>query len=41
VFEPVWKVVQGRIKAPQKPKFPREYLFTDDPVEEEEPDVDL
>jgi len=41
VFEPVWKVVQGRVKAPQKPKFPREYLFTDDPVEEEEPDVDL
>lgn len=41
VFEPVWKVVQGRIKAPQKPKFPREYLFKDDPVEEEEPDIDL
>ena len=40
-FEPVWKVVQGRVKAPQKPKFPREYLFKDDPAEEEEPDVDL
>ena len=41
-FEPVWKVVQGRVKAPQKPKFPREYLFTDDPAaEEEEPEVDL
>lgn len=40
-FEPVWKVVQGRVKAPQKPKFPREYLFKDDPAEEEESDVDL
>ena len=40
-FEPVWKVVQGRVKAPQKPRFPREYLFKDDPVEEEEPEVDL
>jgi predicted secreted protein len=41
-FEPVWKVVQGRVKAPQKPKFPREYLFKDDPAaEEEEPEVDL
>lgn len=39
-FEPVWKVVQGRIKAPPKSKFPREYLFKDDPVEEEE-DIDL
>jgi hypothetical protein len=41
VFEPVWKIVQGRIKAPQKSRFPREYLFTDDPVEEEEPETDL
>ena len=40
-FEPVWKVVQVRVKAPQKPKFPREYLFKDDPVEEEEPEIDL
>ena len=40
-FEPVWKVVQGRVKAHQKPKFPREYLFKDDPAEEEEPDIDL
>ena len=40
-FEPVWKVVQVRIKNAPKQKFPREYLFADDPVEEEEPDVDL
>jgi hypothetical protein len=40
-FEPVWKVVQVRVKATPKPKFPREYLFKDDPVEEEEPDIDL
>lgn len=39
-FEPVWKVLQVRIKAAPKSKFPREYLFKDDPVEEE-PDIDL
>ena len=43
VFEPVWKVVQARVKAPPKQKFPREYLFTDDPTaaeeEDEEPDL--
>lgn len=40
-FEPVWKVIQVRVKAVSKPKFPREYLFTDDPVEEEEDEPDL
>lgn len=40
VFEPVWKVIQVRVKAVPKPKFPREYLFKDDP-DEEEPDMDL
>lgn len=39
-FEPVWKIIQVRIKAAPKAKFPREYLFKDDPVEEE-PDIDL
>jgi hypothetical protein len=39
-FEPVWKVVQVRLRAEPKPKFPREYLFKDDPVDEED-DVDL
>ena len=41
VFEPVWKVVQVRIKTAQRPKFPREYLFKDDPADEEEEEVDL
>ena len=40
-FEPVWKVIQVRVKATPKPKFPREYLFKDDPVEEPEPEMDL
>jgi hypothetical protein len=40
-FEPVWKVVQARVKAQPKNKFPREYLFTDEPeaAEEDEPDL--
>lgn len=40
-FEPVWKVIQVRVKATPKPKFPREYLFKDDPVEDPEPEMDL
>ena len=41
VFEPVWKVVQARRTTPPKTKFPKEYMFTDDPeaVEDEEPDL--
>ena len=39
-FEPVWRVVQVRVKAPPKVRFPKDYLFTDDPVEEEE-ELDL
>ena len=41
VFEPVWKVVQARRKAPPpKQKFPREYLFTDDPTPADDDDDD-
>jgi len=40
-FEPVWKVIQVRVKAAPKVKFPREYLFKDDPEEEPEADIDL
>lgn len=35
-FEPMWKVIQVRTKAPPKQRFPREYLFTDEVPEEEE-----
>lgn len=40
-FEPVWKVIQVRIKGTPKARFPREYLFKDDPADEDEDDVDL
>lgn len=41
-FEPVWKVIQVRIRSAPKSKFPREYLFRDDdPEEEEDQEVDL
>ena len=36
-FEPVWKLVQVRVKGQPKSRFPREYMFAD----EEEPDEDL
>jgi hypothetical protein len=39
-FEPVWKMIQVRVKSAPKPRFPREYLFKDD-VEPEEEDIDL
>jgi hypothetical protein len=35
-FEPVWKMIQVRVKS--QPRFPREYLFSDDPAED---DIDL
>lgn len=39
-FEPVWKVIQVRIRSAPKSKFPREYLFRDE-EEEEDQEVDL
>ena len=39
-FEPVWKMIQIRVKSAPKPRFPREYLFRDD-VEPEEEEMDL
>lgn len=39
-FEPVWKVIQVRIKSAPKSKFPREYLFEDGESEEDQ-EVDL
>ena len=38
-FEPVWKLIQVRIKGQPKSRFPREYLFTDDDPEEEDMDL--
>ena len=41
-FEPVWKIVQVRIRSAPKSKFPREYLFRDDEDEDDEDqEVDL
>jgi nitrogen fixation protein FixH len=41
-FEPVWKVVQVRIRSAPKSKFPREYLFRDDEDDEDDDqEVDL
>ena len=37
-FEPVWKLIQVRVKGQPKSRFPREYMFAD---EEEEEDLDL
>lgn len=37
-FEPVWKVIQVRLKN-SKPKFSREYMFTDDSPEEDSMDL--
>lgn len=37
-FEPVWKLIQVRVKGQPKSRFPREYMFADD---EEEEDLDL
>lgn len=41
VFEPVWKVVQVRVKKSPVKKFPREYLFMDDPDDGGEEEIDL
>lgn len=38
-FEPMWKLVQVRVKSQPKSRFPREYMFTDE--EEPEEDMDL
>jgi hypothetical protein len=37
-FGPIWRVVQVRVRGgSQKASFPKEYLFTDDPEEEDDP----
>jgi hypothetical protein len=38
-FGPIWRVLQVRVRAPPKvPELPKEYLFSDEPVEEAEDD---
>lgn len=38
-FGPVWRVVQVRVRgAPKPPTAPKEYMFTDDPEEDESED---
>ena len=37
-FGPVWRIVQVRVSAQAKPKFPTEYLFGDDAEEEQADD---
>jgi hypothetical protein len=37
-FGPIWRVLQVRIRgAPKAPEFAKEYLFEDDPAEEDDP----
>ena len=37
-FGPIWRVVQVRVRSgSQKASFPKEYLFTDDPEEDDDP----
>jgi hypothetical protein len=37
-FGPIWRVIQVRVRgSPAPPDFPKDYLFTDDPAEEEDP----
>ena len=37
-FGPIWRVIQVRVRgAPKAPDFPKEYLFTDDPADEDDP----
>lgn len=38
-FGPIWRVIQVRVRGgPKVPIFPKECLFTDDPVDEDEDD---
>jgi Family of unknown function (DUF5871) len=37
-FGPIWRVLQVRVRgAPKAPEFAKEYLFEDDPAEEDDP----
>jgi hypothetical protein len=37
-FGPIWRVIQVRVRgAPKAPDFPKDYLFTDDPEDDDDP----
>jgi len=36
-FGPVWRVLQVRVRGTPKPPAPKEYMFTDEPEDEEDP----
>lgn len=36
-FGPVWRVLQVRVRGAVRPPAPKEYMFTDEPEEEEDP----
>lgn len=36
-FGPVWRILQVRVRGCAKPTISKEYLFTDDPVEDDDP----
>ena len=36
-FGPIWRVVQIRVRGVTKPTIPKEYMFTDEPEEEDDP----
>jgi Family of unknown function (DUF5871) len=36
-FGPVWRVLQVRVRGATKPPAPKEYMFTDEPEDEEDP----
>jgi len=38
-FGPIWRILQVRVRAPPKtPELPKEYLFSDEPVDQEDED---
>jgi hypothetical protein len=38
-FGPIWRILQVRVRAPPKtPELPKEYLFSDEPVDQEDDD---
>jgi hypothetical protein len=36
-FGPVWRILQVRVRGAAKPPAPKEYMFTDEPEDEEDP----
>jgi len=36
-FGPVWRILQVRVRGVAKPPAPKEYMFTDEPEDEEDP----